>query len=173
VLTLAVSHFASLQLVFAFFYARLIVGLSCASTAALCAPADLLKRHTEYGRGMEEGTPAVARFWSVLRALEPAEQALFLRFTFARTRLPTSHAGFTRKFKLQRMAVPRTANVDSTLPVAHTCVFQLNLPDYSSEAVLRRQLLTACTLCVGYDLDDAGNSAGAAPFDEDGDDSDA
>ncbi len=120
----------------------------------------LLKRHTDHGRGIEEGSPLATMFWNVLSSMSPDEQALFLRFTYARTRLPNSDAGFSRNFKLHRMQPLRSAHPDDTLPVAHTCVFQLSLPTYSSEAVLRRQLVTASSMCVGYELDDVGTAAG-------------
>ena len=129
--------------------------------------AGLLKRHTEYGRGIDASSPCAVMFWSVLSSMSPEEQALFLRFTYARTRLPTTDAGFTRKFKLQRTGARPGCDIDRMLPIAHTCVFQLNIPEYSSADVMRRQLLLACSLCVGYDLDDAGHPS-SVPFDEDG-----
>jgi hypothetical protein len=110
-------------------------------------------------------------FWNVLSTLSPTEQAMFLRFTYARTRLPTSDAGFSRNFKLQCMQPLRNAKPDDTLPVAHTCVFQLNLPAYSTEDVLRRQLTTASALCVGYELDDVGGGSGDIDFGDDDNDS--
>jgi hypothetical protein len=104
--------------------------------------------------------------------MTPQEQAMFLRFTYARTRLPTSDAAFSRNFKLHCMQPLRSASPDHTLPVAHTCVFQLNLPAYSSEEVLRRQLTTASALCVGYELDDTGAAAGDIDIDDQDNDSD-
>lgn len=51
---------------------------------------------------------------------------------------------------------------DSSLPQAHTCAFQIDLPLYSSPAVLRRQLLMAAENCIEYDLD-GGARGMAAP----------
>lgn len=45
------------------------------------------------------------------------------------------------------------ASVDAWLPTAHTCFFSLHLPRYSSDAVLRRQLLYAITHCLALDAD--------------------
>jgi hypothetical protein len=39
------------------------------------------------------------------------------------------------------------------LPEAHTCGFQLDLPEYSSERVLRTKLLYAITNCQDIDLE--------------------
>jgi len=39
------------------------------------------------------------------------------------------------------------------LPVAYTCMFQLNLPYYSSKKELRSKLLYAVANCTAIDLD--------------------
>lgn len=49
---------------------------------------------------------------------------------------------------------------DSSLPQAHTCAFQIDLPLYSSAEVLQRQLLMAAENCIEYDLD--GGARGLA-----------
>ena len=38
---------------------------------------------------------------------------------------------------------------DETLPVTHTCFFSIELPDYSTEEILKTRLLTAITYGVG------------------------
>ena len=37
---------------------------------------------------------------------------------------------------------------DETLPVTHTCFFSIELPDYSTEEILKMRLLTAITYGV-------------------------
>lgn len=127
---------------------------------------DLLRRHTEYGRGIAPGSRLAETFWSVLGAMSTDEQAMVLRFTYARTKLPTKDATFGRPFRLQLMEPGPGTSADDCLPVAHTCVFQLNLPPYSSADVMHRQLVRASTLCVGYDLDDV-RAAGSFLDDQD------
>lgn len=39
---------------------------------------------------------------------------------------------------------------DSTLPLAHACFFNLELPEYSAYETLRKRLLTAMNYSVGY-----------------------
>ena len=43
--------------------------------------------------------------------------------------------------------------LDRRLPTAHTCFFSLHLPRYSSDAVLRRNLLYAIENCTETDGD--------------------
>ncbi len=53
-----------------------------------------------------------------------------------------------------------------TAPVPHVvapCPAQIDLPFYSSAAILRRQLLLAAENCIEYDLD--GGARGLAPTD--------
>jgi hypothetical protein len=127
----------------------------------------MLKRHTEYGGGLSASHPLAEMFWAVLAGMTPEEQGLVLRFTFGRTRLPVTDAGYTRCFKLQGLPASLSGNSDHRLPTGHTCVFQLCLPRYSSADVLRTQLLRAASMCVGYDLDDAGHGGGDVVFDDD------
>ena len=55
-------------------------------------------------------------------------------------------------------------NPDSYLPQAHTCFFSMELPEYSSEQVMRERLLYAITECVAIDTDyipgEMGSSSG-------------
>ena len=80
-----------------------------------------LRRHTRYD-GINPGHPVIGMFWEVLASLTPAQQASVMRFMWARERLPPSDAAFTRPFIIARM--PRD-DPDTSLPQAHTCVFQV------------------------------------------------
>ena len=44
---------------------------------------------------------------------------------------------------VKRLNIHRAYGSDITLPTAHTCFNQLDLPEYSSEDVLRERLLLA------------------------------
>jgi hypothetical protein len=83
-----------------------------------------LRRHTRYD-GINPGHPVIGMFWEVLAGLTPAQQASVMRFMWARERLPSSDAAFSRPFIIARM--PRD-DPDSSLPQAHTCVFQVGAP---------------------------------------------
>lgn len=102
---------------------------------------------TDCSHEESEAHPTVRAFWSVLRALSRRELELVMRFTFARRRLsPTSLPTLT----LERMA---RDDPDASLPAGHTCGAVLELPAYTNEGALKRQLLKAAENCIEYDLD--------------------
>ena len=98
-----------------------------------------------------------AMFWQVLRSYDPRQQAQFLRFCWARDRLPLTDQGFRdQKLRIVEMRRRFAASApDQALPEAATCSFTLTLPKYSSFSVMRRQLLIAIENCTDYDLDGA------------------
>ena len=67
----------------------------------------------------------VQLFWEVMESLSQKDRAQVIQFTWARSRLPLTAAAFTDKLKLKRMS-----GGDGAFPVAHTCFFQLDLPEY-------------------------------------------
>lgn len=97
---------------------------------------DILRKHTVY-LGWTENHPVVQSFWRVMRELTDKDRSQFLRFTWGRSRLPRS-GNWSRPFKLTYNAAG-----DEMLPVAHTCFFQLELPQYSSDTIMRERLLVA------------------------------
>ena len=60
-----------------------------------------------------------------------------VRLRTGRTRLP-KESRWSHPFKLTRKN-----GTDAMLPIAHTCFFQIELPPYSSDEVMRQRLLTA------------------------------
>ena len=80
------------------------------------------------------------------------EQALYLRFVWGRSRLPLSSKEFTKKHRIDNIAL---ANPDSFLPTAHTCFFSIDLPRYSTFEVMRDKLRYAFTHCTAIDTDGA------------------
>lgn len=51
---------------------------------------EALRRHTTYGGGLTGEEPEIGYFWSVLRGFSQDQRRLFIRFTWAQERLPTS-----------------------------------------------------------------------------------
>jgi hypothetical protein len=92
---------------------------------------EVWKAHTE------SSIPArnLEMFWNVIESLTPKEQEGFVRFAWGRSRLPPAKE-FTVKMKL----VSRGSEI---LPVAHTCFFSIELPNYKTEEEMRHGLLTA------------------------------
>ena len=92
----------------------------------------LWKSRTEY-QGLNAKT--IELFWNVIESLSPQDQSGFVRFAWGRSRLPGAKE-FTVKMKLSPGGPAR-------LPVAHTCFFSVELPEYSTEAEMRHGILTA------------------------------
>lgn len=97
---------------------------------------DELKRHTTY-HGWTESDPGVRRFWKVFDGLTNEERSKFVRFVWGRARLPKP-SQWSRPFKLTKKN-----GGDDQLPLAHTCFFQVEMPAYSSEEVMRRRIIAA------------------------------
>ena len=75
-----------------------------------------------------------------MKSFTPKEQSGFVRFAWGRSRLPAAK-DFTTKMKL---------TVGSgKLPVAHTCFFSVEIPEFTTEIEMRTALLTAINFGVG------------------------
>ena len=94
---------------------------------------DLWKRNTIYS-GLKQETCDL--FWEVMRSFTPKEQSGFVRFAWGRSRLPNTKS-FPTKMELMK------AGSYAILPVAHTCFFSVELPEYNTEEKMRHGLLTA------------------------------
>ncbi|GAB9472899.1 unnamed protein product [Globisporangium polare] len=130
---------------------------------------ELLKKNTEYDEDVSPNDEFVQRFWRVLAAMDEEDKRCFLRFVWARSRLPAGTAQFHQKFKIQSVASsasstggggetggnggPNGGWMDSQLPKSHTCFFALQLPRYSSDEICRKQMLYAVRNCVEMDGD--------------------
>ena len=110
---------------------------------------DLLQSVTEYS-SLSKSEDVVKWFWEVLREFNEEDKKAFLRFTWARNRLPLNKAGFKQRMKVMLMF----NSGDGHLPVSHTCFFQIELPRYSSKAVLKEKLQYAIYNCFAIDGDD-------------------
>lgn len=97
---------------------------------------DTLRKHTVY-TGWTENHPVVQRFWRVMKELTDKDRSHFLRFTWGRSKLPKTD-NWSRPFKLAY----NTAG-DNMLPTAHTCFFLLELPQYTTDAIMKERLLVA------------------------------
>jgi len=109
----------------------------------------LLRQCTEYDEILPD-SPLACNFWKVLEDMTNEERTLFLRFVWARSRLPASALDFPMNFKLQGV---KRENPDSYLPQAQTCFFSLTLPNYSSIAIMREKLMYAITNSPNMDAD--------------------
>lgn len=108
-----------------------------------------LKSITKYS-SCHAGTPTVVRFWRVMeeRFTEEERQA-YLKFVWGRTRLPIELSNLSYKHEIRLMS---RLSVTS-LPLSHTCFFQLDLPVYSTDDIMYEKLKLAITLCGAVDTD--------------------
>ncbi|KAI9915206.1 hypothetical protein PsorP6_007060 [Peronosclerospora sorghi] len=87
---------------------------------------DLLQQCIEYSEGANEDMPHVQHFWEVLREMTSEERTSFLRFVWARSRMPNSAKDFPMNFKLQAAHDPGAlGEPDQYLPHAQACFFAL------------------------------------------------
>ncbi|KAF1773863.1 Mib-herc2 [Phytophthora cactorum] len=118
---------------------------------------NLLKRHTRYSSGMSpEQFPHLEMFWKVLSSFSEENKRRFINFAWGQT-LPADDAEFDRTHtRLLIKAPPQDSgmNQDALLPKADTCFFNIELPVYSSEKIMREKLLLAITLCTSLDGDE-------------------
>jgi hypothetical protein len=96
----------------------------------------VLKANTDY-EGYRPQDATIQYFWKVLGDFSDEEKALYLRFIWGRSRLPSS-----RKLP-KRMKILRRSGGDNDLPLAHTCFLSVELPPYTSMERMRWGLLTA------------------------------
>uniref|UniRef100_A0A6U3W0M3 HECT domain-containing protein n=1 Tax=Octactis speculum TaxID=3111310 RepID=A0A6U3W0M3_9STRA len=114
---------------------------------------DLLEANTEYDDDVSPDDPHIIRLWRVLRSFSHSDRSAFLRFVWARPRIPAA-ADFNQKFKIQgSVGDGPKGSPDTYLPKAHTCFFSLNLPRYSSDAIMAEKLRFAMYNCIEMDAD--------------------
>jgi hypothetical protein len=113
---------------------------------------DLLRQCTDY-EATDPEAPHVKAFWEVLQEMTPEERTDFLRFTWARSRMPTSAKDFPMNFRIQGPQGGAKEHPDAYLPHAQTCFFSLSLPHYSTKEILRAKLLLAISNSPNMDAD--------------------
>jgi len=107
----------------------------------------LLKQCTEY-EGVDANDPHIKMFWEVLQEMTGEQRTEFLRFAWARSRMPDSAVDMPMNFVLTSPTGGAVEKPDDYLPTAQTCFFSLSLPKYSNKEVMKDKLLYAikCTL---------------------------
>jgi hypothetical protein len=96
----------------------------------------VLQANTDY-EGYRRDDPTILMFWRVFETFTNEERALWVKFVWGRSRLPQG------KRWRKKMKLTRRPGAPDSLPLAHTCFFSVELPEYSSEEVMRARLLAA------------------------------
>eukprot|EP00039_Didymoeca_costata_P029362 m.24328 g.24328 ORF g.24328 m.24328 type:complete len:953 (+) comp7598_c0_seq2:261-3119(+) len=102
--------------------------------------------HTQY-TGFKEDSETIKMFWNVLRDLSQPERALVLKFVTGATRVPPGGFANLRGGNGNIQFTISEDSIEDRLPSASTCFNLLKLPNYESEARLKKQLMTA--VCHG------------------------
>jgi len=138
---------------------------------------NLLKKHTRYRAGVQPSDQHVQYFWKVLEEFSPFERSLFLRFAWGRERLPPENE-FNEEMKIfpnnkvkvnpNPKSVALTQNQgtahDTQLPHADTCFFNVTLPAYSTQKLMKEKLLIAITNTISMDGDTTNQEEGFNPI---------
>ncbi len=103
-----------------------------------------LRRHTRYEGVYNKEHAVVKRFWRVLAGMSHEDRSRYVRFAWGRSRLPAEGAAWTSSHTLTRLS-----GGDAALPMAHTCFFTLDLPEYSSDERMLWGLTTAMNYGIG------------------------
>lgn len=105
---------------------------------------DDLKANTEYAN-YKPSDSVIRWFWKAMYSFSHEERALFVQFVTGTSKIPLE--GFKA---IEGMRGPQKFNIHkafgsskSTLPSAHTCFNQLDLPEYETEEITRERLLFA------------------------------
>lgn len=74
---------------------------------------------------------------------------MYLKFVWGRSRLPIDMKGMR-----QQHTVTLARSMGKTaLPEAHTCFFEVDLPEYADDKTMKEKILIAVTMCGEIDLD--------------------
>ena len=112
----------------------------------------LLKQLTEY-EDIAPDSKTVSNFWEVLTEMSGEERTLFLRFVWARSRMPSSAQESSMNFKIQGAQGAAKEKPDTYLPHAQTCFFSLTLPEYSTKEIMRAKIIYAINNSPNMDAD--------------------
>ncbi|GAA6031536.1 hypothetical protein JCM8097_006506 [Rhodosporidiobolus ruineniae] len=95
--------------------------------------------------GYKPSDPVIGYFWRAVRSFSHEERAKLLQFVTGSSRVPLEGFGALQGMSgVTRFSIHKAGGKGS-LPTAHTCFNQLDLPDYESYESFCRQLRTAIT----------------------------
>ena len=91
----------------------------------------------------------IPRFWRVFEAWSDVERSAYLKFVWGRSRLPIDLSRLNNKHQVRLMSDMN----GQAFPQAHTCFFQLDVPNYATDELMNHRLSTAAQLCGEMDTD--------------------
>eukprot|EP00466_Bigelowiella_natans_P021336 jgi/Bigna1/53538/estExt_Genewise1Plus.C_210001 len=112
----------------------------------------MLRRHTKYS-GVSSTAPHIKIFWRLLEKSSQETLRNLIRFCWGQTRLPATDKEFEITHTRFMIKASSYRNPDRVLPRADTCFFNLELPAYSSEEIMREKLLYAINTATTMNAD--------------------
>jgi hypothetical protein len=110
----------------------------------------------------------VMRFWRVFESFTHPQRSAFLKFTWGRANLPPKTELEKSQFTIYLEDKGSHPDHDKSLPKAHTCYFQIDLPRYSTDEICSSKILYAIETCG--EIDDDFDVSGDDYMQEDSDD---
>mmetsp|Transcript_8385 Transcript_8385/g.16642 ORF Transcript_8385/g.16642 Transcript_8385/m.16642 type:complete len:2837 (+) Transcript_8385:32-8542(+) len=104
---------------------------------------DDLRAHTDYHNYTEE-TPVIKWFWEVMEEFSNEERAEFMQFVTGSSKVPLE--GFKALQGMggvQHFQIHKSFTSAERLPTSHTCMNQLDLPEYPDKQTLYKRLKLA------------------------------
>ena len=102
----------------------------------------LLKDFTEYS-GCSQSDQHIKWFWELLAEdFTEVDKMALLRFSWGRNKLPLNREAFSRERKFRIAGLSRGSgrgSQDGYMPESHTCFFTIDLPRYSSKAIMKER----------------------------------
>ena len=118
-----------------------------------CGPKDI---QTEALKAITDGSDCkwTKMFWQMFETFTQEERRKYLKFVWGRSKLPndTSHLEYRHQ-----ICVMSHIKKDA-LPEAHTCFFQVDIPEYESLEIMGKRFRTAIELCGEIDTDYGANN---------------
>jgi len=109
---------------------------------------NVLKKVTNYN--VSDTNEYVQRFWRVFEAFSEEDKRAYLKYVWGRSRMPADTSSMQR----HRLTIYPSLS-DTALPRSHTCFFQLDMPEYKTDEICAKKILTAIQFCG--EIDDDGN----------------
>ncbi len=107
---------------------------------------DLLRQNTKLSNDFKEDSKEVRWLWEILNEFSQEEKIKFIKFCWAQERLPTSNEEYVKNQIAFTIKYNKNDKNKNGFPRADTCFFNLELPNYTSKNIMKKNLLVAISL---------------------------
>jgi hypothetical protein len=107
-----------------------------------------LKAISEYNY-VSEDHKMIKMFWEMFERLTQEQRGLYLKFAWGRSKLPAD----TSQLRYKHQVCYYEDRLEDSFPEAHTCFFQVDIPNYSSVEKMTERFISAVELCGEIDGD--------------------